>query len=160
MTKPTRKRPRLGDVVRITDADGQSAIAQYVAKNREFGHLVRVLRDTGSSIGDADAGSLAQKPTQFVTFFPLGAACHRGIATIIGPAEIPPEFHRLPVFRQALRLNPASRDPCNWILWDGEREWIVERLSTEEYRFPIRCIMNDTLLVDRALSGWTAEQDR
>ena len=157
MTKAGRRtRPRIGDVVRIVTADG-SAFAQYIHKNAEFGALVRVVGpDTGDGSSPDEAAAIAARPTQFVTFFPLGAACHRRIAEILGAAPIPPGFSAFPRFRQALRLDPSSRGPCNWLIWDGRREWVVPRLTDEQKQYPLREIVNDTLLVERALSNWTA----
>jgi hypothetical protein len=158
-TKERRIRPRIGDVVRITSRDG-AAFAQYTHKSEEFGALVRVLgpAPTISKRVD-DPVAIAAGPTQFVTFFPLGAACHRGIAQVLGSAPIPKEFHEFPRFRQALRLDPRSTAPCNWMIWDGREEWVIPRLNEEQRRYPIRSIVNDTLLVERALSGWTSDLD-
>ena len=106
-----------------------------------------------------DPVTIAAGPTQFVTFFSLGTACHRGIAQVLGSAPIPKEFHEFPRFRQALRLDPRSTAPCNWMIWDGREEWVIPRLNEEQRRYPIRSIVNDTLLVERALSGWTSDLD-
>ena len=154
-----RIRPRIGDVVRISLSDG-AAFAQYTHKHEEFGALVRVLgRAQTESNTVEDPVEIASRPTQFATFFPLGAACHRGIAQILGSAPIPREFQEFPRFRQALRLDPRSTGPCNWMIWDGREEWVVARLNEEQRRYPIRSIVNDTLLVERALSGWTSDLD-
>jgi hypothetical protein len=42
---------------------------------------------------------------------------------------------------------------------DGREEWVIPRLNEEQRRYPIRSIVNDTLLVERALSGWTSDLD-
>lgn len=155
VSKP-RKRPRIGDVVEIVTKDG-AAFAQYIHQHGDFGEVLRVL---GPADSDSDSQRVASRPTQFVTFFPLGAACRRGIARILGPAAVPPDFTEFPSFRQALRLDPQSAAPCNWLLWSGADERIVAELTAEQRRWPIRAIMNDTMLVHRVLTGWTAEQEQ
>ena len=134
-----------------------AALAQYTHRHPEFGDLVRVI---GPADSDVDVRRMAARPTQFVTFFPLGAACRRGIAHIVGSADIPAEFNQFPSFRQALRLDPRSKEPCNWLLWSGGRERVVPGLTAEQRFWPIRAIMDDTMLVERALSGWTAEREQ
>ena len=154
-----RKRPKIGDVVRIDTADGV-ALAQYIHHHPEFGALVRVL-GPGPSAGEPspDPEVVARLPTQFGTFFPLGSACHRGIATVIGPAHIPEDFREFPRFRQAMRLDPSDRAPCKWVIWDGNEEWIVPYLRDDQKQYPLRAIMNDTLLVQRTLQGWRPEHE-
>lgn len=156
MVVKQRKRPRIGDVVRIDTPDG-SAFAQYTHKHPEFGALVRVIGPGAKPRESTDPTSIAEQPTQFVTFFPLGAACHRGIATIVGSAPIPDDAREFPRFRQAMRLDPSDKSSCNWLIWNGEDEWVVSNLTPEQQRYPLREIVNDTLLVQRALEGWRSE---
>jgi hypothetical protein len=150
-----RRRPRVGDIV-VIKTDQGAALAQYTHKHPEFGVLVRVLRAGAMVDTGAEPAALARLPTQFATFFPLGAACARGIAEILGHAPIPDSDRAFPCFRQPLRVDPRQTGATNWLLWDGEREWIVPELNEEQRHYPIRAIMNDTLLVERALSGWSA----
>jgi hypothetical protein len=81
-------------------------------------------------------------------------------ARILGPASIPEPLRQFPSFRQALRLDPRSKEPCRWVLWSGGEELIVAELTADQRSWPIRAIMNDTMLVERALAGWTAEQQQ
>lgn len=47
-----------------------------------------------------------------------------------------------------------------WFLWDGSREWRVERLSEQELRaYPPLGVWNDTLLIERIVAGWSHDQD-
>ena len=159
MNASSTKRLRFGDVVRIVTPQG-AAVAQYIHKHPDFGAVVRVIGPDTPERQQESPDVVARRPTQFVTMFPLGPACHRGIAQIIGQAPVPIEHRDFPMFRQALRLDPRDRGPCNWLLWDGETEQIVPSLTPEQYALPLRAIMNDTLLVERTLSGWTSTQER
>ena len=147
-----RKRPKIGDVVRITTPAG-AAFAQYTHKHPSFGALVRVI---GPANASNDPAAIAGRPTQFLAFFPLGAACHRGIAEIVGSAPVPADLIEFPHFREPLRIFPERRERCNWRIWNGHEEWTVSDLSAEQRSYPLREIINDTLLVDRTLAGWRA----
>jgi regulator of RNase E activity RraB len=52
----------------------------------------------------------------------------------------------------------GSRDKSgrvlDWWLYDGNREWRIGQLSPGQEQLSIAAIWNDTLLVDRILSGW------
>jgi hypothetical protein len=160
MAKKRCVRPRIGDVVRITAMGGASALAQFTHRHVQYGALLRVLGpapDDARLADDAAAAEFAARPTQFLAFFPLGAACHRGIAEIIGEAPVPREAQAFPIFRSALPLREGGRG--SWWLWDGVREWRVGGLDPGPRGLPLRGIMNDTLLVERAQSGWRHDQD-
>ena len=148
MVEKRRVRPRIGDVVRIRALDGRTADAQYTHKHPSHGALVRVVGPgphEPTPLGDEHATALAMRPTQFVTFFPLGAACARGIAEIIGGAPVPVDSQPFPMFRI-----PGRRP---WWLWNGEEELRLEEMPEGLPRLPIREIINDTLLVERAHDG-------
>lgn len=157
MTAANRKRPRLGDVVKITTMDGY-ALAQFTHKHPEFGALVRVFR-RAEILSGPKAGEIAVRPVQFSAFFPLGAACNRGIAQIIGNASVRPELQSFPKFRIARSLDPRHVGD-RWWLWDGGREWHVGFVTTDQLDLPLQEIVNDTLLVQRALAGWRHSDDR
>lgn len=154
MPEKRRVRPKIGDVVRVQAIDGRAADAQYIHKHPEFGALVRVLgpsRGADIPLGGGAAAEIAARPTQFVTFFPLGAACARGIAVIVGTAPVPAELAQFPLFRFRREGTLARSGP--W-LWDGQREWRASE-EPDGYRdLPICQIVNDTLLVERAHEGW------
>jgi hypothetical protein len=158
MTKgaASRKRPKIGDVVRVATSTGV-AFVQYTHRHPRFGELVRVI-GPGDATDDPD--EIAGRSTQFATFFPLGAACRGGVASIVGPGSIPKAFQAFPWFRQALRLDPCAPTPCNWRIWNGVEEQVVATLNDEQRRYPIREIISDALVVKRALSGWTADQEQ
>ncbi len=151
-----QRRQRIGDIVVIQSPDG-AAYARFTHKHEQYGALLSVL---GPSRGDPPAlARLAALPVQFRTFFPLGAACRRGIATVIGHAELPADEQPFPLFRAGMR-DPSTGRVARWWLWDGEHEWPVDALTDEQMKLPIREIINDTLLIERARDGWSAEQEQ
>jgi hypothetical protein len=151
-----RTRPRIGDVLQITTADGV-AVVQYTHRHPEWGAVLRVFAlGQASALASPDAlTALAAGREQFIALFPLGSACQRGIAVIRGTAPIPVEAQPFPVFRSAARLPTGGRGP--WWLWDGTRQWQVDSLTPEQRRLPLREVINDTLLVERASAGWHPE---
>ena len=100
---------------------------------------------------------MANKPHSFVTFFPLGAAVRRKIFKIIGNQPVPEFAQKFPIFKSSLA--PKTYKPVIWYLWDGEREWRVDRLSEEEKKYPTRGICNDTALIQLIEEGYVPEHD-
>lgn len=140
------RRVKVGDIVEITSLHG-TAHAQFTHKHPTFGHLLRVFARSPRS--SAPVELLAPEPSQFLTFFPLRAAIGRGLAKIVGHAEVPPQSRVFPLFRAAMR-DPVSGRAEGWWLWDGEREWPVGQLSKDQRALPIREILNDTLLLSES----------
>jgi hypothetical protein len=154
----SRKRPRIGDIIEISTPHGL-AYAQYTHRHDsppKFGALIRVFSGTHHVRPSAFADLVHTEP-QFVTFFPLGTACYRGIVRIVSNEPVPEKAAAFPTFRSA---TPDTEGRVHsWWLWDGKKQWRVDLLTTEMRRFPIRGVWNDTLLVERICSGWRAEDD-
>lgn len=155
-----RVRPRIGDIVEISTPDGL-AYAQFTHKHDappRWGALIRVLPGIFPE-RPSDFAALAQKPPVFMTFFPLGAACNRGIVRVVASEPVPASSKSFPTFRNSHRDRDGKR-VGPWFLWDGTREWRVDSLTAEELRrYPPLGIWNDTLLVESIMAGWTHEQD-
>lgn len=87
----TRVRPKLGDVVEVPLPDGRLAYVQYVKHHKQpprFGALLRLL--PGVYIRRPQAfGNLVREAELYCFFFPLGAACHRRLVTIVANEPIP-----------------------------------------------------------------------
>lgn len=142
---------RIGDIVEIPTNKGLS-YAQYVLKKEKWGALLRIL----PSFFDArpnDFSKIVHEKECFVTFFPLQAAISREIFEVVGNAEIPAHALTFPLFRAAGFIDREGK-VLDWWLWDGEREWRVEKLSEEQRNLPIRAVWNDTLLIERIEEGW------
>ncbi|MEO5326529.1 hypothetical protein PV773_24765 [Mesorhizobium sp. CC13] len=71
---------------------------------------------------------------------------------------VPAAAKEFPTFRAGI-VNRRTKKVRVWWLWDGENEWKVNELSREQRSFPIRGIWNDTLLIERIESGWTADAE-
>jgi hypothetical protein len=151
------KRPRIGDVIEI-DVRSGLAYAQYTHRHSNYGDLLRVLPGIHGT-RPPDLAERVGAPSQFRTFFPLGAACARKLVTIVGVFPIPPAEASFPVFRSGVHDPSTGKVGDNWWLWDGRRAWRVGALTAEQRRLPIRGVINDTLLIERIRSGWTAEEE-
>lgn len=146
---------RTGDIVEIPTPEGV-AYAQVTHVHPEYGPLLRVFPGTFEHRPPDFAAELEGAEPQFSVFFPLQAAVNRHIVSLVANLPVPGGLQAFPTFRAGV-VNPASGRVETWWLWDGETEWRVNSLTPEQRRFPVRGIGNDTLLVERILSGWTAE---
>ena len=153
MTLTSRVRPKIGDVVEISTPQGL-AYAHYTHKHDEppcYGALLRVLPGLHSE-RPADFSSLVAHEPIFSVFFPLGAACNRRIVTVVAAEHVSASSRAFPTFRSAF----SNSGP--WVLWDGQKEWRVHSLTSQQFKdFPPLGVINDTLLIDRILQGWRHE---
>lgn len=150
------KRIRIGDIIEIPTSKGL-AYAQYAHRRKNWGALIRVLsgfyKERPHSFSE-----LINQPERFVVFFPLQAAVSRRIFEVIAHEEVPVFAQRFPLFRAAGFVDRDGR-VINWLLWNGESEWRVERLTDEQRQLPLRQVWNDTLLIQRIEEGWTPGAD-
>lgn len=148
-----RKRPQIGDVVELKTPAGL-AYAQYTHRHDtppRYGALIRVLPGTFAE-RPASFSNLVREKERFFVFFPLGAACGRGIATIVASEEIPAAARPFPVLRSRAYEGPS------WWLWDGVREWRVFEQSAAVAALSIHQVVNDTMLADMIADGWSPAQ--
>jgi hypothetical protein len=155
-----RVRPRIGDVIEIPTPAG-FAYAHFTHKHDvppHWGALIRVLPWLFSD-RLLNFAQLVEREPAFITFFPLGAACNRRIVRVVANEPLPDSSRSFPTFRNSHRDRSGKR-MRPWFLWDGSREWRVDQLSEAELRaYPPLGIWNDTLLIERIVSGWSHEQD-
>jgi len=154
------KRPKIGDIIEIPTRHG-FAYAQFTHKHRMYGALLRVyntIYQTKQSL-DVIQSAVNSREPDFSTFFPLGAAVNRSIVSVVGNAPIPEKQKPFPLFRGGV-VDQKTRKVETWWLWDGENEWPIGELASEQKRIPIRGVWNDTLLVERIETGWTPETDQ
>jgi len=148
-----RSRPQIGDVIEIPTPSGL-AYFQFTHKHQMYGALIRILPGL-FKVRPTDFSEVVRHKEKFVTFFPLGAACNRKIVHIVANEDVPAWALPFPLFRSGTR--GADGTVKVWWLWDGNREWKIGSLKTEQQSLPIRGVWNDTLLIERIVSGWKPE---
>ncbi len=152
MPLANRVRPRIGDVVEFQTGTGL-AYAHFTHAHRQYGSLLRVFGEI-HSVRPMDFAQVVAQPFQFEAFFPLGAACARKVVALVASEQVSPPCD-FPIFRTGIQN--ATGAIQTWWLWDGETERRIGSLEPGMERYPIRGIINDTLLVERIASGWRAE---
>jgi hypothetical protein len=70
----------------------------------------------------------------------------------VANVSVPHSLREFPIFRCGLE-NPATGKVDEPWLWDGEREWRAGTLTDEQKKFPIRQIVNDTMLITMIEKG-------
>ena len=150
----SRKRPQIGDVIEIGTSRGL-AYAQFTHKHPAYGALLRVLPGFYLSRPE-DFSALTLAKPQFSTFFPLGSACSKGIVQVVANEAILESLRMFPTFRSSVKGQDGRWGA--WWLWDGEKEWKIGDLHPGMEELPVRGVINDTLLVERIVSGWHHEK--
>ncbi len=147
---------KIGDIVEIRSTRGFS-YAQYTHRHKQYGALLNVFDKTFEKRPD-DIAAVAELSSRFLLFFPLGAAIAKGNFKIVGNVQVPNNSTDFPIFRAGV-VDPQIGKVAVWWLWDGEKEWRVGSLDAKQRKFPIRSVWNDTMLIERIDTGWTAESD-
>lgn len=154
------KRPRIGDVIELHTPAGL-AYAHFTHKHRQYGALLRILQGLFTERPESFTALVQQQP-RFSTFFPLGAACNQGICLVVGNEVLPEHTRDFPIFRGCNWHRDKSgtlQRGATW-LWDGDTEWRVDTLAPEQLRdYPPRGVVNDTMLIERIVSGWRHEDE-
>jgi hypothetical protein len=128
------KRVRIGDVVEIRGQKG-SYFAHYVLRQPGWGPLLWFFGKPWPDAPDDLRLTVSGVPT-LIAFFPLaGSAGKLEFVRIAGNIPVPPDRAKLPLFKNGVE-DPATGRVENWWLWDGEREWLVGRLSREQENLP------------------------
>ena len=148
-----RSTPRVGDIIEIQTPTGL-AYAQYTHRHSTYGALLRVFSSIFAA-RPSDFSAVVNQEPQFSTFFPLATACKRGIVRVVAAETIPSSSSEFPTFRAGLSNTHGKVE--TWWLWDGERETKIGTLAPGMERYPIRGVINDTLLVERIVQGWRHE---
>src|SRR5258708_1271461 len=143
----SRKRVRVGDVLEVTMPKGL-AYFQYTHQHPTHGGLIRVLNGLFDE-RPSNIRALVNDQERFVIFFPVRAAASRGLISIVAHEDIPLRAQAFPLFK--------AGDPGNWWLWDGQREWRVGKLTSDQRKLPVRETWNLTMLVTRIAQGWAPE---
>ncbi|MES2321530.1 MAG: hypothetical protein V4633_04650 [Pseudomonadota bacterium] len=148
-----RSRPQIGDVIEIPTPQGL-AYSQFTHKHPSYGALLRVMPGLFDSRPERFNDLVLAVP-QFSSFFPLGAACNRGILRVVANESISALNRAFPTFRAAVKGKDGEVGA--WWLWDGDKEWLIGKLKPGMEALPPRGVINDTLLIERIICGWRHE---
>ncbi len=142
----------IGEILEIPTRRGL-VYGQYTHNNKLMGPLIRILPGFHAR-RPVDLDSLARQRTVYVTFFPVEAAARGKQVKLIGQQDVPPEARDFPLFRAAGQIQPGTGKVLDWWLWDGGREWRIERLEREHEALPLREVVMPPLLIERLEEGW------
>jgi hypothetical protein len=142
---------KIGDIVEIPTERGL-AYAHHTHRHAMYGSLLRVFTGFDAE-RPVDILSVADRPVQFSTFFPLNAAVTRKIVQIAAHRPVDCSLAPFPTFRAGV-VDPGTGVVGTWYLWDGENEWRVGALTEDQRQFPVRGVMNDTALIERIVDEW------
>ena len=150
------KKIQIGDIIEIPTSRGFS-YAQLSHKHTRYGTLIRVLPGFSKSRPN-DFAEWVGRTEVFVTFFPVQAAVNQRIFEVVDNRAVPDSAQSFPLFRTGVE-DPVTRKVKVWWLWDGEKEWKVGDITTDQRKLPLRGIWNDTLLIERIEGDWTPSND-
>lgn len=154
--KSARSRLRIGDVLEIKTPHG-FAYVQVSHEHPMYGDLIRVLPGLYQSL--PDLGELAQSPHLWVTFFPAKVAVSRGIVRNAGNYPLPRDARAFPAFRIGGLPDPKTNAISRWSRWDGWASQPIAHMGREDWSLPPLETINDTLLIERIVSGWRPEHE-
>jgi Regulator of ribonuclease activity B len=151
--------PKIGDIVEINTPKGL-AYVQYTARHTVppgFGDLVRVLPGLYKT-RPSDFSVMAKKKENYFIFTPLGLACRRKQAVIVGNEPVPSWARGIPLMRMANRFDENGKGH-DWYLWDGVRTWPATGKPEELNKVSIASIWGHDVLIDRLAEGWLPSDD-
>jgi hypothetical protein len=148
-------KPKVGDVVEIKTSGGV-AYALYTHDSSMYGALLRVWNKQ-FPVRPADISTLFSTSESFSCFFPLASAVKKKLVDIVGNVPVPSRLAAFPIFRAGM-VDRDGKVPV-WWLWDGEKEWRVGELTSEQRKLSIRSTWNASALREGIESDWTPEKD-
>jgi hypothetical protein len=147
------RRTKIGDIVEIPTAKG-FAYAQFTHEHSRFGALIRIL-PSFFPVRPLKVDEIASSQEVFFTFVPLQTLVNSKVWQIVATCDIPKRIRDFPILR--FGLPDRHGHVSSWKLWDGEKEWSVGTLTSEQKRLSIRSILNAALIVERIETGWRPE---
>ncbi|HSI34752.1 MAG TPA: hypothetical protein VK986_14285 [Tepidisphaeraceae bacterium] len=154
-----RKRPKVGDVIRIATANGW-AYAQFTRRDPMLGCMIRVLPGLyPAPLEPADlTRAVAAADELYYTFVFPQDFDEPPTVSVVANEPVPERCRAYPLFRDGTR-DPRTKRLEAWWLWDGTKSWQVGPLTEELRRLPVREIWNFKILADRVGSGWTPAEE-
>ncbi|MCB1074837.1 MAG: hypothetical protein KDK59_04805 [Simkania sp.] len=147
----------LGDVYEVQTSKGL-AYFQYTheyTKPPKWGSLIRVLEGFYEKRpSDEKLSEIAKKPHRFQTFCFLRSGIKDGEVNFIGNFPIPEFAQEFPIFKGTNSSPRKPKEEKIWWLWDGEKEWKVGFLSTEEQKmYPLQKLCSISSLIKNIETG-------
>lgn len=149
------RRATIGDIYEFETPCGL-AYLQYALEHDRMGSLVRVLEGLFPE-RPADPAALAATHRFFV-FVPIGPAVRDGDMTLVGNADVPAAYERMPIFRHEMGGDPSK---YGYVLSDGGGKTIAKRktLSEAEQLIPGFELWDFSLLAEQVGSAWSWAHD-
>lgn len=127
---------------------------QYVRYDESLGELIGVLRPLLHE-RPSRFEMMSRESERFLTFFPLKAAFSKRIVEWVGNEPAPDAFRYPPAMRSPGKIDQQRGVVESWWISKGESQTLVASLTDEQRKLSIEAIINDTLLIDRLVSGWS-----
>jgi hypothetical protein len=133
-----------------TDAGFALGIVAHQDKEHTYGSLVWMADRFFEEPPTID--DVASVGWRWCVFFPVGAAARRRIVELIGKTDLPKEIQGMPLLRSGgiTGMNPR---------WIVVRD-VVHRVRTataDDMALSIKCVVNDTRLIEMLVTGWKPE---
>jgi hypothetical protein len=148
-----KKLASIGTVFEVRTSKG-FAYVQLTRRHPVMGCLIRVLPGVFDS-PPSDLRSLLQEKERFFTFYPVDDAIARGLVRPVATLDLPEWAREMPLLRKALRIDPLTRRPAEWALWDGTRTIRTEMPSSELRELSLARIVSHDVLVKRIEDDWS-----
>jgi hypothetical protein len=133
-----KMRFRLGDVVELATRNGLGYI-QLTHNVAIYGSLWRIL--PGLFVErPQDLASLVGGPELYFVFVPPISLSRSPQAVRVGNFVIPNAAQNFPLFKAPFYLDAAGRK-IRWWLWDGEKEWPVDKLTPSQEKLSTRQVV-------------------
>jgi uncharacterized protein DUF4259 len=154
----TKRGPKakFGDILEIQTKIGL-AYAIYTHRNKNMGDLIRVF-DRIFESRPTDLSELHRLPIRFATFTRVSELAKSTVVSVIANLGVPKHLQQFPLFRSGALAVGATK-VANWWFWDGEKAWLVGKLTAAQRKMPIKSIPSLGLLLHWLETGWRPELD-
>jgi hypothetical protein len=151
-------RLRRGDIVEFKTARGY-AYAQFINEHKMYGTVMRVLPGVFAK-RLADFEALVNKEGGWCAFWYIKDALQHKEVKVVGRAEIPKQYQKLPVFKEADR-SFATALVRGWSIWDGKTTSgrPVAELSEAEKKYPLVEVIFTDHVIKRINKRWKPEDE-
>lgn len=151
-----RKTVQVGDIFQILTSEGV-CYGQVINTDPKWKFVVAVFREFFSK-PPKDFSELVSTEPQFITTFLIQDAVKKGLFTLVDNAAVSQGLSQFPTFRGT---NNLKGDDTMWFFWNGQEEWKVHRVLTdEEKKYPEGpSLPSAPLLVEMIEKDYRVERD-